>query len=72
MGWFPSTKTSVRGAQQPVGQSGRHIEEGSAFNRHIIRTVHLCLCLCVLDLGPPALYELGNLGDVESTQLEVM
>lgn len=46
--------------------SGRHIQEGSAANRHIIRTE------CVLDLGPPALYELCDLGHMESAQVEVM
>lgn len=30
------------------------------------------MCVCVLDLGPPALYELCDLGDVESAQMEVM
>lgn len=59
----------VREAQQQVGHSGRHIQEGSVFNKHISG---LCVSVCLLDLGPPALYELCDLGDMESAQVEVM
>lgn len=38
-GWHLSkVSASVGEAQQPVGHSGRHIQDGSVANRHIIRT----------------------------------
>lgn len=61
----------VGGAQQPVGHIGRHIEEGSVFNRHIFRMASR-FPRARSYLGPPALYELRDLGDVQSAQVEVM
>lgn len=61
----------VGGAQQPVGHSGRHIEEGSVFNRHIFRILSRFPHTSSY-LGPPALYELRDLGDVQSAQVEVL
>lgn len=42
----------VRRAQQPVGHSGRHIQEGSVFNRHIFRIVSVGVCDHILGLQP--------------------
>lgn len=61
----------VGGAQQPVGHSGRHIEEGSVFNRHIFRIASR-LTRGRSYLGPPAVYELRDLGDMQAAQVEVV
>lgn len=50
-----------------MGHSERHIQEGSVANRHIYQD-----SVCVLDFGPPALYELCDLGDMESAQVKIM
>ena len=72
---FPSAKSQL----ESVGLSSRLVTVEGTFRTAQQPTgtlsgqcVYVCLCECVLDLGPPALYELCDLSDMEAAQVEVM